>query len=240
MHDPTDENAAIWQSETIVEAWRALSDDRTRQREQHWRLLADLLPFERDEAFTFLELGAGAGGATNVLLERYPSSRAVLADFSPPMIAEGERALAAYAGRFHYVIFDMSTDDWPEDLGAGFDAAITSQCLHHLDGDRKAAVIRGIAARLVPGAWYFNYDPVRSDDEVVAEHWRATSARADPTAAAHRHEKSAEEQARWDNHLRHVAPLAPQLTALTAAGFEGVDVYWRWLEDVIYGGRRPA
>ena len=25
-----------------------------------------------------------------------------------------------------------------------------------------------------------------------------------------------------------------------SAGFEGVDVYWKQLENVIYGGRRPA
>jgi len=35
-------------------------------------------------------------------------------------------------------------------------------------------------------------------------------------------------------------PLGPQLGFLRSAGFEGVDVYWKQLENVIYGGRRPA
>jgi hypothetical protein len=35
-------------------------------------------------------------------------------------------------------------------------------------------------------------------------------------------------------------PLAQQMGYLQAAGFQGVDVYWKHLENVIYGGRRPA
>jgi hypothetical protein len=34
-------------------------------------------------------------------------------------------------------------------------------------------------------------------------------------------------------------PLSPQLGYLRDAGFQGVDVYWKNLENVIYGGRRP-
>jgi hypothetical protein len=37
-----------------------------------------------------------------------------------------------------------------------------------------------------------------------------------------------------------MSPLAPQLDWLRAAGFEGVDVYWKELDYVIYGGRRPV
>ena len=35
-------------------------------------------------------------------------------------------------------------------------------------------------------------------------------------------------------------PLAQQLGYLRSAGFEGIDVYWKQLENVIFGGRRPA
>ncbi len=34
-------------------------------------------------------------------------------------------------------------------------------------------------------------------------------------------------------------PLDPQVGFLRAAGFEGVDVFWKELDFVIYGGRRP-
>jgi hypothetical protein len=34
-------------------------------------------------------------------------------------------------------------------------------------------------------------------------------------------------------------PLDPQIGFLRAAGFEGVDVFWKELDFAIYGGRRP-
>ncbi len=63
--------------------------------------------------------------------------------------------------------------------------------------------------------------------------------RRDPTAAAKREHRTPEEQFRYENHVRYMIPLDPQLGFLRAAGFEGVDVFWKNLDFVIYGGRRP-
>ena len=38
----------------------------------------------------------------------------------------------------------------------------------------------------------------------------------------------------------YMIPLDPQVAYLRTAGFEGVDVSWKELDFVIYGGRRPA
>jgi hypothetical protein len=62
----------------------------------------------------------------------------------------------------------------------------------------------------------------------------------DPEAAARRRNRTPLEQARWDNHVRYIMPLGPQLEHLRSAGFEGIDVYWKQREHVIYGGRSPA
>ena len=50
----------------------------------------------------------------------------------------------------------------------------------------------------------------------------------------------AEQHARWENHVRYIIPLDQQLEYLRSAGFAGIDVYWKKLENVIYGGCRPA
>jgi hypothetical protein len=39
--------------------------------------------------------------------------------------------------------------------------------------------------------------------------------------------------------VRYMIPLDQQVGYLREAGFEGVDVYWKELDYVIYGGRRP-
>jgi hypothetical protein len=76
--------------------------------------------------------------------------------------------------------------------------------------------------------------------EAVEATWDRVHDREDPEGAVRRRDRSPLEQARWDNHVRYIISLGPQLEYLRAAGFEGVDVYWRHLENVIYGGRRPA
>jgi len=62
----------------------------------------------------------------------------------------------------------------------------------------------------------------------------------DPEAAAKRLHRSPEDQARWDNHVRFISPLPRQLEYLRLAGFQGIDVYWKQLDYVIYGGCRPS
>jgi SAM-dependent methyltransferase len=240
MDHTTDQNAAIWQSAEGVQAWAAQAEQQERSRAAQRRLLAALLPFEPAEAFTFLDLGAGTGAASRVILDRYPASTAILADFSAEMMRAGQREMERFAGRCSYVEFDMSAGgQWPAAIPAPLDAVVTSMCVHHLPDERKQGLFTEIFERLVPGGWYLNYDPVRGEDPVVEEAWQRVSDAEDPEAAAKRHHRSTAEQARWENHVRHIIPLNRQLDYLRAAGFEGVDVYWKRLHEVIYGGRRP-
>ena len=120
------------------------------------------------------------------------------------------------------------------------DAAISSLSVHHLNDARKQTLFAEIRAHLAPGGWYLNYDPVLPPDAVVEEAWLRAGDRRDPTAAGKREHRTQEEQFRYENHVRYMIPLNPQLDYLRAAGFEGVDVYWKELDFVIYGGRRPT
>jgi len=240
MSDPADTNAAIWQSAEAVEAWAAEAQRQEASREAHRRFMALLLPFAAQDEFTFLDLGAGTGAASRAILPLYPRSTAVLADFSAEMMRAGEREMQPFAGRYEYVEFDMAAaGPWPAAIPAALDAVVTSMCVHHLPDGRKRSLFAEIAGRLVPGGWYLNYDPVRAEDPLVEATWERVRDREDPAAARRRRHWSPLDQARWDNHVRYIIPLGPQLEYLRAAGFEGVEVYWRHLENVIYAGRRP-
>jgi hypothetical protein len=74
---------------------------------------------------------------------------------------------------------------------------------------------------------------------VVEEAWQRANDRVDPDAAFKRSHMSPLEHARHENHVRYMIPLTRQVGFLSAAGFEAVDVFWKHLENVIYGGRRP-
>jgi SAM-dependent methyltransferase len=241
MGDPADTNAAIWKSAEAVEAWTAEAERQECGRQAHRRLTAVLLPFAEQDEFTFLDLGAGTGAASRTILDLRPRGTAVLADYSAEMMRAGERQMQPFAGRYRYVEFDMSAGgEWPAAIPAALDAVVTSMCVHHLPDQRKQGLFAEIYDHLIPGGWYLNYDPVRPADPVVEATWERVSSHDDPEAAARRKNRTPLEQARWDNHVRYIAPLGPQLGYLRSAGFEGIDVYWKQMENVIFGGRRPA
>ncbi len=241
MEDQADANAAIWQSAEAVEAWAAEAGRQERNRIAHRRFMAVLLPFGEQEAFRFLDLGAGTGAAARTILDLHPRSTAILADFSAEMMRAGEREMERFAGRYRYVEFDMSAGgEWPATIPAALDAVVTSMCVHHLPDERKQGLFAEIFDHLAPGGWYLNYDPVRAEDPVVEATWARVNDHDDPEAAARRRHRTPVDQARWDNHVRYIIPLAWQLGYLRSAGFDGIDVYWKQLDNVIYGGRRPA
>src|SRR5579875_80258 len=234
-----DGNDDVWKSQEMVAEWVARSEARERGRVEARKLLADLLPFELDDEFTFVDLGAGTGAASRVVLDRYPRARAVLGEYSPQMTAEGRRELSAYEGRFTYVELDLTKPEWPEPMPSRADAVITSLSVHHLPDSRKRELFGEILDHLAPGGWYLNYDNVAAGDPVVESAWLRAGDRQDPEAAEMRRHRTPAEQLRYENHIRYMIPLQPQLELLRAAGFEGVDVYWKRLDTVIYGGRRP-
>ena len=240
MEESMDTNAAIWHSGEAVQAWVAEAEANEAKRAAQRRFMADLLPFEEQDAFTFLDLGAGTGAASRVILEVYPRSTAILADYSAEMMRAGEQPMQPFAGRYRYVEFDMTTGEWPAAMPAALDAVVTSMCVHHLNDERKQGLFAEIFGYLAPGGWYMNYDPVSTADPMTQATWERVNDRDDPAAAVRRLHRTPEQQARWHNHVRFIIPLDRQLEYLRSAGFRGIDVYWKRLENVIYGGYRPA
>src|SRR5229473_968941 len=68
MRDPADTNAAIWKSADVVKSFAAQAEQRERERREQLVLVARLLPFKRNDTFTFLDLGAGTGAASRAVL----------------------------------------------------------------------------------------------------------------------------------------------------------------------------
>jgi SAM-dependent methyltransferase len=240
MSQPDDTNAAIWQSEETVTHWASEAANRERLHVPQQRFMAELLPFGEDDEFTFLDLGAGAGALSKAVLERYPRSTGILADFSDQMMGAGIRDLEPFADRYRYVTFDMSTSNWPAEIPASLDAIVSSLFVHHLPDERKQSLFSEIYDRLVPGGWSLNYDPVTTDDRVIEETWQRVGELGNPDLTRRRTHPTAEEHARWQNHIRYMIPLDQLLSYLRAPGFGGIDVYFKRLEWVIYGGRRPS
>lgn len=240
MADTVDTNAEIWKSAEVARAFAAETAQREGRRREQLQLMARLLPFAPDAEFTFMDLGAGTGAASRALLDEYPRANAILAEYSPQMAAEGEKLMDAYAGRSRYVEFDMLSGAWDALDGVRLDAVVSTLSIHHVPDERKQALFREIHAHLAPGGWYVNFDPVKAPNEDLEAVWQRVNDRYEPDAAYKREHRTPQELARYENHVRYMIPLEPQLAWLREAGFSLVDVYWKRLDFVIYGGCKSA
>ncbi|MDQ6674209.1 MAG: class I SAM-dependent methyltransferase [Chloroflexota bacterium] len=240
MAEQGDTNAAIWKSEDVARDFAAMAQQRERERAEQLTLVARLLPFRREDGFRFLDLGAGTGAAARAVLAEYPAATAILADFSQQMMAEGANQLAAYAGRYTYVEFDMHSSEWPSDVAVPLDAVVSALSVHHLPDARKQTLFQEIRRHLEPGGWYINYDPIRAPSAEIEATWERVNDRYDTQGPFKRATRTPAEQARYENHIRYMSPLEPQLRWLRQAGFADVDVFWKRLDWAIYGGRNPG
>lgn len=240
MSANVDQNAAIWQSEAGVAQYVSKQEAREAKRKAQWRLMGQILPYADDEAFTFCDIGAGTGAAARSILELFPAATAILADFSEQMMDEAKKAMAPFDGRYSFASFDMTTGDWPDAIPNDLSAIVTSQCVHHIPDERKAGLFHEIFEHLRPGGWYVNFDPIKPPNKVVGAAWDRAALRLDPATVEQEQHRTPEEERRHHNHVRYMIPLAPQLEMLERAGFAGIDIYYKHLDMVVYGGCKPA
>jgi SAM-dependent methyltransferase len=123
--------------------------------------MLDTLALDRTAALRVVDLGAGDGKVASLVLDWYPLSRAILVDFSEPMMAKGKHELARFGDRFRYHHWDMNAGGWPVDLPGPFDTVVSSAAIHHLDNDRKQWLASTVLDHLAPGGVFANYDLFR-------------------------------------------------------------------------------
>ena len=196
---------------------------------------------------TLLDLGAGDGIATAVVAERQPVERAVLVDFSEPMMdAARERfAPANRAFDVSFVTGDFRETDWHGEVaGAGpFDMVVSRFAIHHIPDEEKRALYGAVLWWLAPGGIFVNIEHVASASDLYeAAHDRMmidgiidsqeTVVEAEQVAAAYR--------ARQDSGANILAPVEEQLAWLRELGFVDVDCAFKAFELAVFAGRRQS
>lgn len=148
-----------WNSAEYVRDWEKRQQRQERLRRRQFELMASLLPFEKDAAFTFLDVGAGYGALSSSLLEQYPNARAVCHDGSDEMAKLGEQRMADLAGRFRFVVSDFSNQGWGRVTGGGFDAVVSCNAIHNVRaGDIIQAIYSEVFQLLRSGGCFLNLD----------------------------------------------------------------------------------
>jgi tRNA (cmo5U34)-methyltransferase len=199
--------------------------DREDPRAEGFVVLAAVVPFPREQPIRVLDVGAGQGTVSSVLLDKFPAAQAIGVDVSEPMMEIGRERMAQYGERFAYHVGDFVDGDLPANLPGPFDVVVSSRAIHHLPTATKQRLYGQIYACLNRGGAFFNLDGVAPPDERLRDIYRS--------ARGSRPERSADGM-RSPGH--YFESLEEHLGLLRTAGFAPVDCFWKRLNLVLLGG----
>jgi len=178
-----------------------------------------------------LDIGAGTGLLSALLLQKYPLATLTLIDISEKML-EVARERFANNPRVRFVAADYSRVALP----GRYDLVCSALSIHHLEHDDKRRLFRQIFHALNPGGLFVNADQAEAQsgwlNRMNREYWDSFVA-ASPIL---RDELDAA-MGRRDT-LDKNAKLLDQVSWLSEAGFSGVDIVYKNRVFCVFVGKK--
>ena len=197
-----------------------------RYREQH-DLILQLIPFETNAHIKVLDLGAGTGILSALILQAFPQANVLAFDIAEKMLKVCQTNLSAYQERLTLQQGNFAEDNF----GNGYDLVVSGLAIHHLDSAGKQTLFKKLFQSMNSGGILLIRDIVTAATPRLTEQyeklWRQymKANREDDAAWFQKYleediPSSVEEQTRW----------------LSEAGFADTACHWRHLNFAIFGG----
>ena len=179
-----------------------------------------------------LDLGAGTGLLSSMMLKKYPKANLTLIDISEKMI---EAAKTRFDGmdNVKYIV-----DDYTNYVYANkFDIIVSALSIHHLLDAEKKAVYRNAFQNLREDGVFINADQVLGQtmflDSLYRNDWKS---KVESRGLSREEIASAYERTKLDK----MANLDNQLGWLKEIGFSDVDCIYKYYNFVVLYGRKTG
>jgi len=178
-----------------------------------------------------LDIGAGTGLLSALLMQKYPQATFTLVDISRNML-DVARERFSNNPNVRFIVADYSREDLP----GRYDLVCSALSIHHLEHGDKRGLFRRIFEALNPGGLFVNADQAGAQSEWLSrrniEYWDefvvASPFPADELKAA---------MIRRDT-LDKNAALLDQIAWLSEAGFSGVDIVYKNRTFCVFLGKK--
>lgn len=181
---------------------------------------------------SILDVGAGTGLLSSMVLQKIPGARLTLIDISEKMLEGARERLKDRAGVI-YIVDDYSRYRFDKT----YDIVLSSLSIHHLADEQKKQLFQTIYSILNPGGVFINADQVLGStpylEALYKNDWKR---KVENTALSPEDLQSAYERTKLDRMAR----LEDQLNWLEEAGFSDVDCVYKYFSFVVMLGRKTA
>lgn len=196
-----------------------------------YRSVLELIPYQQQDRFRVLDLGAGTGLLSLFVSEQFPHAQITLTDISEAMLSKAKERFSCVPGHFEFVTADYST----ERLQGDFDVVISALSIHHLTDDLKIGLFHRIYDLLPNGGVFVNADQVLGTPPEIEKIYRDTWIRqVRDLGIASENLNAALERMKEDK----MAPLESQLEWLRKTGFKLVDCWYKNYSFVVFSGKK--
>ncbi len=203
-------------------------------------MLVDLIPFDADDAFEFVDLGCGTAEPTVRVLEHFHRAAGTCIDSEPEMLVLARQKLTPYSDRI-----EVREADITRCAIQPCDLVFSAKTIHHVPPAGLPELFARIAGALRPGGCFILYDAMS-----VGPRWGA-SVRQQASRCRQRHLQDAvasgvatqqEIDARVEykramkatgKDIEYEHSAENMIDAMSGAGFAEVAVVWRMFADTI-------
>lgn len=200
--------------------------------DEFYRTVIDLLGTMERPKMNVLDLGAGTGLLSAMVLDRFPESEILMADISEEMLAQAEKRFTASKAKVSYRVMDYTEEPFSEK----YDAVVSALSIHHLAHEEKRRLFARIHGALKDGGIFINADQALGATERIETIYRKVwfdrirkSQVPDDVFAA----------ARLRMKEDKMALLTDQLKWMETAGFSQVSCWYKYFNFVVYSGFKP-
>ena len=239
---------SVWKDKLVVDSFLNQKRASIPNAADHLNTMLHILRYNERPVKKFVDLGAGDGILSQLILEQFDESLGYAVDFSKPMIEAATKKLANYSTRMKIVEADISSSNWQQSIFVDglekVDAIVSGYCIHHLSHGRKFELYQEIYNRLENGGLFINIEHVASksdwgerlSDEAFID---AIIAHEKPDGNPKSREQTAADfQNRPDKKDNILLSVDVQCEWLRLIGFQGVDVFFKSFELAVFCGRK--
>ncbi|SFL99602.1 tRNA (cmo5U34)-methyltransferase [Paenibacillus sp. 1_12] len=221
---------------SVKKLFDAVANDYDQQRRQlipcfdEFYGMALSLAESKSQAPHILDLGAGTGLFSRMVLHKYPKAHLTLIDLSDKMLEEARRRFRE-EDHVQYIIGDYSSYVFPR----SYDIIVSSLSIHHLTHPAKRKLFATVHQLLNPGGIFVNADQVQGNTPAIDEYHRQRwLAHINDSGLSRASIDTSVERRKLDLN----AKLGDQIDWLEQAGFSDVDCMYKYLDFAVFIGKK--
>ena len=183
-----------------------------------------------NEKGNILDLGAGTGLLTKLVIKKYPNAKYTLVDIADEMLDIAKERFETLDN------ISFNVEDYRVGISGGkYEAIISALSIHHLDSYEKRDLYNNIFNMLEEGGVFINADQVKGEDcdseEIVKEYQLSYI----ENCSLLREEK---DETYGRIKLDKMDKMSTQINMLKEAGFKSVDIYYKYYNYVVFRARK--